>query len=431
MSQVTKLAIPYSQEQQTVDIGAAYSVTVAMPPEPIVAVADAVAAVQEALANPIGSLPLSQLVRPGQKVAIVVSDFTRPTPSGLIVGPVLAELHRAGITKQDVTIVIACGLHAPSPLKNQEIMLGKRIFTEYRVVNHLADETESMKYVGTTSGGIPVKINKIVAEADLSISIGAVDPHHWAGFSGGGKNLLPGVSSRETVNAHHILLMDPHTGVGQLTGNKFRQQLEEAARLAKFNFIINVVLSPDKKIAFVAAGDVVEAHRACTDYSASKLQVTIAEQADIVIASPGGFPRDSTFWQTDGKCVSPIAPVIKDGGIAIIVSRCDKGFGDDEFANLLGTKNFSELEAALKQGPFSTALAKAYNFARLAQRVQIYLVTEGISRELLPHIPLKSFTSLAVAVDAALAQQPDATILVVPDSASIVLKLKNAKGTDS
>jgi nickel-dependent lactate racemase len=426
LSQVTKLAIPYSQEQQTVEIATAHSVTLAIPPEPIVAAADAIAAVQEALANPIGSPPLSQLVRAGQKVAIVVSDFTRPTPSGLILGPVLAELHSAGIIKQNIIIVIACGLHVPSPLKNQEIMLGKQILAEYQVVNHLADD-ESMKYVGTTSGGIPVKINKIVAEADLIISIGAVDPHHWAGFSGGGKNLLPGVSSRETVNAHHILLMDPHTGVGQLAGNKFRQQLEEAARLAKFNFIINVVLSPDKKIAFVAAGDVVEAHRACTDYSASKLQVTIAEQADIVIASPGGFPRDSTFWQTDGKCVSPIAPVVKDGGIAIIVSRCDKGFGDDEFANLLGTKNFSELETALKQGPFSTALAKAYNFARLAQRVQIYLVTEGISSELLPHIPLKSFTSLASAVAAALAQQPDATLLVVPDSASIVLKLKNEK----
>lgn len=423
MKQVTKISIPYSHGRETVDISPDYSVTIAIPPKPIVAAADAVVTIQKALMQPVGSLPISQLVQPGQKIAIVVSDFTRPTPSGLILGPVLEELHRGGIAKQDITIVIACGLHVPSPLKNQEIMLGKQIIDEYRVVNHLADETQSMTYVGTTSGGIPVKINKIVAEADLSISIGAVDPHHWAGFSGGGKNLLPGVSSRETVNAHHILLMDPNTGVGRLDGNKFREQLEEAARLAKFNFIINVVMSPDKKIAFAAAGDVVEAHRACTDYAASKLQVNIVKQADIVIASPGGFPRDSTFWQTDGKCVSPIAPIVKDRGIAIIVSRCDKGFGDDEFANLLGTKNFDELEAALKKGLFSTALAKAYNFARLAQRVQIYLVTEGISSELLPHIPIKNFVSLNDAVNAALIQKPEASILVVPDSASIVLRL--------
>jgi len=423
LSQETKLTIPYSQVSQTVTIAANYPVTVATPPEPIVAAKDAVAAVEQALKHPIGSLPINQLVRAGQKVAIVVSDFTRPTPSGLILGPVLAELASIGITKQNITIVIACGLHVPSPLKNQEIMLGKEILTEYQVVNHLADDTEGMKYVGTTSGGIPVKINQIVAEADLSISIGAVDPHHWAGFSGGGKNLLPGVSSRETVNAHHILLMDPHTGVGQLEGNKFRGQLEEAARLANFNFIINVVMSPDKKIAFVAAGDVIKAHRACTDYAASKLQVTIAQQADIVIASPGGFPRDSTFWQTDGKCVSPIAPVIRDGGVAIIVSRCDKGFGDEEFANLLGTKTFSELADSLQQGPFSTALAKAYNFARLAQRVQIYLVAEEITGEQFQSIPVKSFTSLADAVAAALAGKETANILAVPDSASIVLKL--------
>lgn len=424
MNQIIKIAIPYSQECKAVELPADHSVIVATPPEPIVAAPDALAVIRAALDHPVGSLPIRELVQAGQKIAIVVSDFTRPTPSGFILGPILEDLHSHGITKQDITIVIACGLHVPSPQKNQEIMFGKQILAEYTVVNHLADEA-LMTDVGTTSGGIPVKINKIVAEADFIISIGAVDPHHWAGFSGGGKNLLPGVSSRETVNAHHILLMDPHTGVGRLAGNKFREQLEEAARLAKFNFIINVVMSQDKKIAFAAAGDVVQAHRACTDYAASKLQVSVAQPADIVIASPGGFPRDSTFWQTDGKCVSPIAPVVKDGGIAIIVSCCDKGFGDDEFAHLLRTKTFEELEADLKNGPFSTALAKAYNFARLARRVQIYLVTEGIQSQELAHISIKTFRSLDNAVSESLIEKPAGSILIVPDSASIVLKLEN------
>lgn len=425
MPETARLAIPYGTGLQSADFPAGNLVGVTAPPEPIIPVDDEIAEIRRALRNPVSSLPLGRLAQPGYKVSVVVSDFTRPTPSGRILGPVLEELQAAGVVAEDITIVIACGLHVPSSPAHLRTMLGEYILKKYRVINHLADDEASLVYLGKTSDGIPVKINKAVAEADLTVSIGAIDPHHWAGFSGGAKNLLPGVASRETVNAHHVLLMDPDTGVGRLDGNRFRDQLEEAARIANFNFIVNVVLTPDKKIAHAVTGDVVAAHRQGADFIKERIRVPVYGKVDLVIASPGGSPRDSDLWQTDGKCLTRIAPVIKDGGTVIVVSECRQGFGDEEFAKLLGARSSEELGAALARGPFSTALAKAYNLAGLAGRTNFYLVTAGIKAEQLPRIPISVFPTLEAAVQQALAAAPQAKTLVVPDAAGVLLELRD------
>ncbi|HWR31194.1 MAG TPA: nickel-dependent lactate racemase [Negativicutes bacterium] len=421
MAEKTRIAIPYARGHQTTDFPTENLVGAAVPSGQILSVDDEIAEIKRALSHPINSPSLGKLAKPGNKVAIVVSDFTRPTPSGLILGPVIEELQGAGVHSEGITIVIACGLHVPTSPSQIEAILGTENIKKYKVVNHRADDESSLTYVGRTSSGIPVKVNKIVAEADLTVSIGAIDPHHWAGFSGGAKNLLPGVSSRETVNAHHLLLLDPDTAVGKLDGNKFRAQLEEAARIANFNFIINVVLSADKKIAFAVAGDVVAAHRKGAAYIAEKLRVKLDGQVDMVIASPGGFPRDSDLWQTDGKCLSRIAPVVKDGGTVIVVSQCGQGFGDEEFARLLTTRSGAELGEALRKGPFSTALAKAYNLAKLADRTTFYLVTEGIPAGALARIPVNIVASLEEAVREALIRTPQAKTLIVPDAAGVLL----------
>jgi nickel-dependent lactate racemase len=423
MGKLVEIKIPYGTGLMKASIPAINYQETAVPVEPLQPVEDDMEEIKRALLHPFGSPTLSQLVKPSDKIAIIVSDYTRPTPTGRILDPVLTELHDKGIRAEHITIIIACGLHEPSPLSSLKIMLGQDILDRYKVVNHNADDSDNLVLVGYTSLDIPVRINKIVKEADIKISIGSIDPHRFAGWSGGAKNILPGVAARETVNAHHILLQNPAVGLGKTKGNPFRDQLEEAARLAKLDFIINVVLTATKKIAFIVAGDLVAAHRAGVDFAHRRMRVRVKQQADVVIASPGGAPRDGEFWQTEGKCLGPVADVVKDGGIVIAVAQCLKGVGNDEFAQYLRSMDYQEMKAALEKGPFSMALAKAYKFAKLAEKSSIYLITEGVTNAAFPKIPVTIFTTLEKAVHQILKRNPDASILIVPDASGVVMNI--------
>jgi nickel-dependent lactate racemase len=422
MNDIVSISLPYGAGSLTAEVPKAnYRGTVKPPGEIIVAESE-VGEVERALASPVGVPRIGTQAKAGDKVAIIVSDYTRPTPSGTILGPVLAELQAAGIAKTDVTIIVACGLHAPSSPASLRQMLGEGILNEYRVVNHLADDVANQVYVGTTSGGIPVKINRLVVEADFRIAIGGIDPHHLAGWSGGAKNLLPGVAARETINAHHILLRDARTRLGAADDNPFRLQLEEAARLAKLDFIVNVVLTPAKKIAYAVAGDVVAAHRAGVAFARERLLVPVPSKVDVVLTSPGGAPRDGELWQTHGKCLTRVGGIVSDGGTIIVAAECSKGVGDEEFADWLRL-DAGAMEEALN-GPFSMALAKAYHLAKEAERVDIFFVSAGLVGDDLPKLPVRFFSSLSAAIAAALAKNTDASVVSVPDAAGVLASLR-------
>lgn len=421
MSETVSISLPYGDGAVKAEVPAANFRGTVKPPGNIIAAASATDEVARALAAPIGAPPIGKQVKAGDKVAIIVSDHTRPTPSGTILGPVLAELHAAGVARGDIAIVVACGLHAPPPAASLRQMLGERIAAEYRVVNHSADDADLVG-LGTTSGGIPVIINRLVATADFRIAVGGVDPHWMAGWSGGAKNVLPGVAGRETVNAHHILLRDAASRLGAADDNPFRLQLEEAARLARLDFIVNVVLTPAKKIACAVAGDAVAAHRAGVAFARERMLAPVSAMADVVLASPGGAPRDGDLWQTHGKCLTVVSGVVRDGGTVIVAAQCPKGAGDDEFAGWL-RQDAAALEAALA-GPFSMALAKAYNLATLADRAELFFVSEGLTAAALPKLAVRFFPSLPAAVAAALANRPDAAVLAVPDAAKVLPVLK-------
>ena len=423
MAEMISLTIPYGTGTLQAEIPAGNFAGTASPFEQLVPVASEYGEIKRALEQPVGSPPLAQIVRPDDTVALIVSDHTRPTPSGLILGPVLEKLRENGVREDSITIVIACGLHEPSPADRLETMLGKDILNRYRVVNHNADDEGNLVSVGDTSTGIPVKVNRIVAEADVRLAVGSIDPHRFAGWSGGAKNILPGVAARETVNAHHTLLLDPAARLGVAAGNPFREQLEEAAGLAKLDFIVNVVLTPERKIAYVSAGNFVAAHRAGIAFVHNKIRASVAGKADVVVASPGGAPRDGEFWQTEGKCLGPISGVIKDGGTIIAVAQCARGIGNGEFARYLRSMDVREMEEALLKGPFSMALAKAYKFAKLAERATVFLIAEGIHPADFGKIPVRLSTSLATALEEVLSRNPGASVLAVPDAAGVVLNV--------
>lgn len=422
MAEAIEVSIPYGTGALSVTVPRTSFLGTALAAKPLIPAADEASAVQRALEQPVGAKLLRDTLKTTDTVAVIVSDYTRPTPSGIILGPVLAELARIGISKENISIVVACGLHEPSPPESLVRMLGQDIIDNYKVVNHNADDLENLVPVGTTNGGIPVKINRLVAEADFRLAIGAIDPHRFAGWSGGAKNLLPGVAARETVNAHHVLLTHTSSRLGTTGENPFRVQLEEAARLARLDYIVNVVLSADKRIAYAVAGDAVEAHRAGVSYAEARIRAEVAVKADVVIASPGGAPRDSEFWQTEGKCLGTVSEVIRDGGTLIVAAQCSKGVGNPEFAEYL-TMTVAGIEEAFAKRPFSMALAKAYKFAVLAQRVNVYLVSEGIGAVDLPNFPVKFFLTLQDALQHALEDYPQAKVLAIPDAAGVVLKL--------
>lgn len=422
MPENVTISIPYGVGTLEAEVPAANFSGTVKPPGIVAPAASESGEVVRALAQPIGTAAISRQVKAGDKVAIIVSDYTRPTPSETILGPVLAELAQAGVAKSDIVIVVACGLHAPSPQASLRQMLGEGILAEYRVVNHNADDAANLVYVGTTGGGIPVKINRLVAEANFRIAIGGIDPHHLAGWSGGAKNLLPGVAARETVNAHHILLRAAATRLGATDDNPFRLQLEEAARLAKLDFIVNVVLTQGKRIAYAVAGDVVAAHRDGVSFARQGLLVPVPGRVDAVITSPGGAPRDGELWQSHGKCLTRVGGIVKDGGTVILAAECPKGVGDSEFAEWL-RQDAVAMEAALA-GPFSMALAKAYHLAKEAGRVELFIVSDGITAADLPRLPVRFFPSLPAAVAAALAKKADASFLAVPDAAGVLTELR-------
>jgi len=423
MKETIEVNIPYGTGSIKTSIPLANYQGTAVPVQPLQPVENDVEEIKRALRHPFGTPPLSQLVKANDKIAIIVSDNTRPTPTRCILGPVLAELHDKGIRPGAITIIIACGLHEPSPLSSLILMLGQDILDRYKVVNHDADDNNNLVLAGYTSTGIPVKINRIVYEADVRISIGSIDPHRFAGWSGGGKNILPGVAARETVNAHHILLQEPTVRLGITEGNPFREQLEEAAKLGKLDFIINVVLTSQKKIACVVVGDLVAAHRAGVEFAHERMKVKVEKLADVVIASPGGAPRDGEFWQTEGKCLGPIADIVKTGGIVIAVAQCLKGIGNAEFAHFLSSMNVGEMEEELQKGPFSMALAKAYKFAKLAEKATVYLLTEGITGEQFPKIPVKIITTLEETIGQIIESNSEVSILIVPDAAGVVMNV--------
>lgn len=289
------------------------------------------AAILEALRNPIGSKPLRDHLEKNMKVTIIVTDNTRPCPDDRILPVLLTELERI-VSRPNITIIVALGLH---PALNQEELvakLGRQIVENYNVINHDPDRTV---HIGETSRGTPVEINTAVAGADFRISTGFIEPHFFAGFSGGSKSIAPGVSSRRSIRKNHSysMLEHPHSRAGILERNPVHEDIVEQARMAGLDFIVNIFLNERREIPHVVAGDPVLAHEEGCRVVAETAGVKLDGPADIVLVSNGGAPLDLDFYQTC-KGIDTAARVTRDGGVIIMVSSCYTGVGPDDFVKL-------------------------------------------------------------------------------------------------
>ena len=335
---------------------------------------DPKAEVARALNEPIGSKRLSELIKPGNKIAVVVNDHTRSTPTHLIIPPLLEELNKAGIADTEITIIFGCGSHRSPTANEQKAILGEEILHRTKTVSHDCKAKDHV-YMGRTSiHGNKVYVNKVFAEADFRILTNNIELHYYAGYGGGRKSVLPAVSAEETIQYNHAMILNPKARTGVLEGNPVHEDMVEAARLAKADFIVNVVTNSRNEIVKAFAGDIEQAFYEGVKLVDEMYKVPIERRADIVIASSGGHPHDINLYQAH-KGVENAQDAVKRGGVIIWVAECPDGHGDELFYEwMVKFKDPKELEAEVKRH-FRLGGHKAYYLNRTLQRIQIILVS--------------------------------------------------------
>ena len=293
--------------------------------------ADEREALRQALLEPTGSAPLFDRVNGTDRVLVITTDNTRPCPDDRILPVLLEELERR-VPRENISIIVALGLHAPLSREELAAKLGRDIVDGYRVLNHDPDDTVNL---GTTSRGTPVEVSREITKADFIISLGFIEPHFFAGFSGGRKSIAPGLSSAHAIRKNHgyTMIEHPRARAGILEGNPIHEDMVEQAKAAGLDFIVNVLLNEEKRITHVFAGDPYLAHERGCEVEKEIVQVPIDEPVDITIVTNGGAPLDLDFYQTC-KGIYTAAQITRPGGVIIIASCCTTGIGPEAFEEL-------------------------------------------------------------------------------------------------
>ncbi|MCJ7424054.1 nickel-dependent lactate racemase [Candidatus Bathyarchaeota archaeon] len=337
-------------------------------------VPDPKAEIERALREPMGSSKLDTILKPENKVAIVVDDATRPVSSHAMVMPILNELNAAGIKDENVTVIFACGTHRAVEPKEATLLLGEEILRRVKTISHDC-KAQDLVYVGTTQKhGTKVYLNRIFAEADIRILTGDVCFHYYAGYGGGRKSVMPGVAGEETIKHNHALLLDSNSRTGILEGNPVHEDMVEAAKLAKVNFSLDVVTNSKGNIVKAFAGEVEQAFMEGVKTVDEMYRATVDRRADIVIVSPGGNPADLNLFQAY-KGVDNALEVVKRGGVIVLVAECPEGHGNSVFYDWM--VKFGELKTVEREIKRNFVLGghKAYYLLRALQNHQIILVS--------------------------------------------------------
>ncbi len=367
-------------------------------------------AVDHALENPIGAPKLSETAKPGMKTVIITSDISRPLPSYDMLPSVLRELNAAGIPDSDITVVFAIGSHRSHTDEERRRLAGDEVFGRVRCIDSDPDDCILM---GTSSHGTPFSITRTVAEADLRIGLGNVEYHYFAGYSGGVKALMPGVSTPEAIQANHSLMVSEDACAGNLEGNPVRMDLEEVLEYCPLHYIVNAVLDEHKHIVYAVAGDVIAAHRAGCAYLDRMYRKPIPQRADIVIVSQGGAPKDANLYQTQ-KALDNSKYAVKDGGTVILIGACSEGLGSAKFEEwLLGAERSHDMVERIGRD-FQLGGHKAAAIGMILDRARIDLVSE-LDDSLVREIFLIPQPSAQAALDEAMERYgPDAAVIAMP-----------------
>ncbi len=372
--------------------------------------------VRAALAEPIGCPRLASLVTPGQRVAVVTADITRPCPSDRLLPWVLDELNEGGVSDGDITVVFGLGTHRPHTPAEQQALVGPAVFRRVRCIDSDPADVEA---VGVTRRGTPVDVFRPVQRADVRVLLGVIEYHYFAGYSGGLKALVPGVCTEATIQANHRRMTEPGALAGRLEGNPVRDDIDEAGALVGAEFILNVVLDEDKRIVRAVAGHPVLAHRAgCAALDAFG-RATVDRPADVVVIGAGGSPKDINLYQAQ-KALDNGRHIVRPGGVLLLVAECPEGLGHHTFEEWM--QDPGGLDGILDRirREFVVGGHKAAAVALAMKQAAVYLVSSlppGLARSL-RFVP---FGDLDGAVTAALgAVGPDPFVAVLPEGGSVL-----------
>ena len=385
--------------------------------------------VQSAIENPIGSAPLSKIARGKKSVCIVICDITRPVPNKIILPPLLATLEASGIKRENITILIATGIHRPNLGNELTYLVGEEIAATYKIVNHFAKQKETHSYLGKTSRGTDVLIDATYVEADLKITTGFIEPHLMAGFSGGRKLICPGIASLDTVKVMHSpkILEHPNAREGIIEGNPFHEESLEIAKMAGMDFIVNVALNENKQITGIFAGDLEQAHEQGVAFVREKVGDTVPEPVDIVITTSAGYPLDATFYQSI-KGLTAALPIVKQGGTIILAAECREGLGSPEFSQLLLETGDIEIfmQNIFRDDYFVVDQWQLEEYAKVLRKADVYLFSEGVASEDRENIFATPIHSMEAGITLALKRHGEnARIAVIPKGPYILAGIEN------
>ncbi|MBI4537124.1 MAG: nickel-dependent lactate racemase [candidate division NC10 bacterium] len=380
------------------------------------AVADETAALRAALAQPVGSPRLSALVSPGQTVAVVTSDITRPCPSHRLVPPVLGELNAAGVTDDDVLVVLGLGVHRPHTAKERERLVGPAVAKRVRCID---SDPQDVARVGVTRQGTPVEVFRPVLAADVRICLGVIEYHYFAGYSGGLKALVPGVSSAATIQATHRRMTEPHAVAGVLEGNPVRADLDEAGELIGASFLLNVVVDEEHRIVKAVAGQPRLAHQAGCRALDAFGRALVDRPADLVVVGAGGAPKDLNLYQAQ-KALDNARHVVRPGGVILLVAECPEGLGSETFAAWMRDPGGPSAILARIHREFVLGGHKAAAVAQAMTRAEVALVSAIPPQEARSY-GFHPYDSVEAALAAALAKlPPDPLVVVMPEGGALL-----------
>ncbi len=382
-------------------------------------------AITVSLRKPIASPPLIERISQNDRIAVLVTDNTRPCPEERLLPPILAELEKK-VPRENISIIIALGLHPPMTRQEMIAKLGEEVVTNYRVLNHDVNQTVN---IGTTSRGTPVDINTQVIEADFRISTGFIEPHFFAGFSGGRKSIAPGVFSVRSAYKNHGYAMLEHPGVraGNLEGNPIHLDMVEQAKMARLDFIVNVLLNKKREITHVVAGDPFQAHEQGCRIESEMVGVEVPCPVDISITTNSGAPLDLDLYQTC-KGIDTAAQITRPGGIIITVSACSAGLGPESFRELHASASSPEevLREIKRKEPIGVQWENQI-LARTQLKNTVYLMS-GLEDSVVRDMMMTPVCSVEEGLGKAFkALGKEAKIGVIPDGPLVLPRLEKQR----
>ena len=379
--------------------------------------------VREALANPIGTPRLCELAKGKNRIVLVTSDHTRAVPSKLTL-PLLLEEIRRGNPEADITILIATGLHRATTEEEQRRMFGDAIVDNEKIVVNQAFVDEDFEKVCDLPSGAELWVNKVALHCDLLVTEGFIEPHFFAGFSGGRKSILPGICNAATVNENHSYkaISSPYSTTGVLEHNPIHEDMVCAARAVNVQFIMNVALNAEKKVIAAFAGDLEQAHEKGVTFVRSLAQCPSVE-GDIVITSNGGYPLDQTLYQSP-KAVATAEACCREGGVIIMCASCCDGMGGTHFEKLIVKGTVDEIDAYLSKIPPKETIPEqwcAQIFARILKKHKVILVTTYLDHELVRKANMIPASTPDEALEMAYEiMGRDAEVVVIPDGVAVL-----------